>query len=129
MNEQNLQMVFGYLDKVSEKIGVGATQIWPWLIRQQYIDAIRETALFIFLTSALFFLAKFTIKHWDYEPEDGRYSITKKDHEVLYIIPVAILTFLSIVSIFCAFSEITDLLNIQYAALEDLMEMINPKQS
>ncbi len=120
-------MVFGYLDKISEKLGVGAAQIWPWLIRQQYVDFFSVLAFFVLVAPTLFFLARFAIKHWDRD-SDG-YSISQSDHEVPWGVCLAILSITSLITFLGIFFEAVDLFNIEYAALQDLMKMVNPPQS
>ena len=45
--EKELQMITEYLDKVAGKIGIGAKTLWPYLIKQQYIEAVRSIIIFI----------------------------------------------------------------------------------
>ena len=47
MNKEAIQEITKYLDKVSEKLGAGADQVWPWFIKQVYIDAIFSITYFV----------------------------------------------------------------------------------
>ena len=38
MEAENVKLILAHLDKLAEKLGIGAAHIWPWFVRQVYIQ-------------------------------------------------------------------------------------------
>jgi len=53
MDKEAIEAMTQYLDKVAEKIGTGTEHIWPWLVRQQYVEAVFSLALLIVVCCAI----------------------------------------------------------------------------
>ena len=111
-------MAFDYLDKIGDKLGLTAQQIWPWFIRQQYIEAVVSLAAVILDTSVFIFVLRFICNHW--RPDSG-YSIYKEDHEALWIIGLFFLGVGIPVAHLCFWTEFFDIFNVEYAALKDIL--------
>ena len=66
MQNEQIQPVLDYLDKIATKIGSTAEQVWPWLVRQQYVEALYGGVLFLLFTIGLVFSIYGAIKiDWD----------------------------------------------------------------
>ena len=111
MNVENLQPVLDYLDKIGEKIGQGAEHIWPWLIKQQYIES--TIAWIVFIICGLLWIPvyKEACNEHDWENE----------WILIVMISLGVASFFSLVFLFV---EGFDFLNPEYWALKDLMYMI-----
>lgn len=123
MEKESIQLVLTYLDKIAEKIGTTAEQVWPWMIRQQYVEAIYPFFTTAILGTGLCFLIKFTLKHWN--PEKG-YSIYSEDHEPVWIGACVILALIVIISFAVFLIQFSDIFNPEYHALLALMAMAKP---
>jgi hypothetical protein len=123
MEKESIQLVLTYLDKVAEKIGTTGEQIWPWLIKQQYIEAIYPLCITIIIGCCLFFLGKFALKHWH---TDKGYSICAEDHEPIWCIAFTILTLILLFSFIGFLLEFGDIFNPEYNALKSLFAMAKP---
>ena len=47
MNKGPLQEIIRYLNVIASKVGAGAEEIWPWLVRQQIIDSVVAVLMII----------------------------------------------------------------------------------
>ena len=121
MEEKTMQVAFDYLDKLGAKMGLTAQQIWPWFIRQQYIEAIISSIVLVLLTSTFFFLIRFAYNHW--EPKTG-YSIDELNHEPFWIISGFCIGFSMIVAHIYFWTEFPDIFNVEYAALKDILRSL-----
>ena len=123
MNEESIQLILNKLDQVAMKIGVTVEQIWPWLIRQQYVDSLASIALLLVLIPLTGWMAYYMSIHW--RPSDDKiYSIYRSDHEFPWTLGVSILctaTFINIV-VFCF--SFTKIFNPEYHALMKLLDMV-----
>ena len=114
--EKEIQMVTDYLDKIAIKLGVGVDKIWPWFIKQEYVDAITSLLYFVIIIPVTLKVYLFAMKHWE--------NICKKDHEVIWLVLLAFLTILSLCSILIFFSEFPDIFNAEYWAFKSLIGSI-----
>ena len=118
MNPETIDKVTQYLDKISAKIGVGIGSIWPWLVKQQIVDAWYSFAMFIisFLISSflisIFFKNK---KKWEND-----------ECWILFVVgySMTLSSLLSIVALVCWFKYFPAIFNPEYAALMDLINKI-----
>ena len=116
-----MQMAFDYLDKLGAKMGLAAQQVWPWFIRQQYIEAIISSIVLVLSTALFVFLVRFSCNHWNSE---SGYSIEESDHEPLWIIAgIGSGIFMTIAHI-CFWTEFPDIFNVEYAALKDILRSL-----
>lgn len=132
--EKEIQLVMGYLDKIAEKLGVGIEHIWPWFIRQQYIEAIL-CAIAVIITVPLCAITVYlTLKYWREDNKysyynDNRikkYSIYHSNHESAWItanIIVAVLVLVAII-LFSTFSF--NVFNPEYHAFKDIISLTKP---
>jgi hypothetical protein len=117
MDEQTIQTTLDYIDKLSLKLG---EQVWPHFIRQQYIKVFWPVLGFFTIFLILFFLARFTARHW--EPDDkDKYSITKSGHETLFIIPIIVISAFFVASMLESLIKIPILFNPEYHVIMDLI--------
>lgn len=79
MDKESTELILQHLDKLGEKLGVGVEKIWPWCIRQVYIDSIITTLAMLVSVGLFISCTIFAAKHWG-SRENG-YSIYDSDHE------------------------------------------------
>jgi hypothetical protein len=121
MNEKSMEMVFNYLDGIASRLGTTVEHVWPWLVRQQYINAIYPVFIAIIAGCIFFAITIYTNKHWDTE---YGFNISKRDLEAPFIsacvLSGAVFLFYLIVSMF-SFSHV---FNPEYHALMKLISMV-----
>jgi hypothetical protein len=123
MNAESIKIITEYLDKVAGQIGVAGAEVWPWFIKQQYVDsAIAVTAFFI-TGVALYFTVRYAFAHW--KPETG-YSIYNSDHEAEWYTAIGLLTLLFFISTVTFLKYGFKLLNPEYHALMKLLSAVKP---
>jgi hypothetical protein len=116
MDQQTMQMAIEYLDKIGEKIGVTGAQIWPWFVRQQYVEAVTSGILFIVFFCAMAAGVAYTIRNWD--------NIEDKGLEPCFIVPIGVGLFF-LCAVFIGFMiDFRALFNPEYHALKDLLSQI-----
>lgn len=109
--------ILNRIDAIAQKIGVTVEQLWPWLIKQQYVEAIYPLVLVI-LFCILFFSYYNHIKNTDWDNESDLKSAIK----VKLLIGIgAVCIFAFIVFI----GEFSDIFNPEYWAFKNLIEMIS----
>lgn len=124
MDEKQIDMITNYLDKIGEKIGVGANTIWPWLVKQQYVHAIMSTIWLCLFWGIGLWICKMWSDKWVVHYKEN------KDIPALHALHVMRVIFTIIFSIGMMFSvsffmhEFFDIFNPQYWALKDLLNMV-----
>ena len=122
MEQQSLQMVLNYLDKIALKIGTTVEHVWPWLIRQQYVEAIYPFIISFVFGLVFILVLTFTVRHWDPDTEGG-YNIYREDHEGIWI-PITILLGIVFFIFLMAFLfEFGDIFNAEYHAFMKLLSI------
>ncbi len=120
MTTEYLQMMFDKLDALSIKLGIAVEHIWPWFIKQQYIEA------FYPLTLMIIFLIIFMYSFMKLSKMEGVKKTSEID-EMFYIV-LLVLSILSAFAVFCSFiitlNEIGDVFNVEYAALKAIIHLI-----
>lgn len=110
-----------YLDKLAQKLGVGAEHIWPWFIKQQYVDAF---ALFALMTILIGYgvcaLKAYNRVELAYSEEKIKYNQKEFWSGFWAITGVITLVVGIIVSIFATI-EVAELFNIEYSAMKDFV--------
>jgi len=105
------------IDTLAQKIGVTIEQLWPWMVKQQYVEAFYVLAIFVIFSITLFSTCRFIKK------------VKWNDYEIT-IEQIIGVTFGILIGIgFCVsgislISEFGDIFNPEYWALKDLMRMI-----
>lgn len=138
MDPQSTKQILDYLDKIGEKLDVGTQMVWPWFVRQVYIDVFLAWLFFTLTSTILFFIYRYVMRHWDYprndegqrlygyEREGLPYSICQEDHEGFWVTICIIAGVFALIGVFnviiCGF----DWLNPEYHALKSLLKSINP---
>jgi len=116
MNNEQLQMIFDKLDQIGSKLGESAETIWPWFIKQQYIDGYYSLVVFILLPIILFFTLRYSIKRITKDNDDG-FAVMGFVISFFLSMPFIVL----LINIGCILSQI---LNPEYSALKDLLRMV-----
>lgn len=111
MNQESIQLVLNYLDKVAAKIGTTAEHLWPILIRQQYAEAFVPLAVLLLSIPSIIWLAL----HTDWEEESAS--------TVVRAVSVGALGLIIFGAALPFFIEFGDIFNPQYHALRDLLRM------
>jgi hypothetical protein len=123
MTNDQFSTLLEYLDKLGAKLGVGVNEVWPWFVKQQYIEPCHSFILFAATLLVFYFGARFAKSHWNTNGS-GNYSISMENHEL----PCVIL--FVVVGLFAAFflatfiGEFMDIFNPEYAAFKDLTTQI-----
>ena len=121
MNIDSTKLVLDKIDQLVDKAGAAGEKVWPWLIKQQYIDALSLTLLTFILGGVTSLFIWFTIKHW--RPETG-YSIYDNDMEGIFVGIAIFLSFIFIILFCFSLGSLTHLFNVDYWALQDLLSQI-----
>ena len=120
--EKEIQMVMDKLDQIAAKIGTTVEQLWPWLVRQQYVEAFYSLG-FLILFSITTFLCYRSITR-DLSNPDW----VDTDHGQFVFAANAVLGFISISVLAGAFlvfiMKFGGVFNPEYYALQDLIKMI-----
>ena len=118
MNQESLEMLFQYLDKLGEKIGVAGQHIWPWFLKQQYIDAFASLVLLLFTITTFLFLWYSKIKkiNWD--------DVNEENKNFHIIILTILNSFLLLIAFITFLNAFPDIFNPEYHALLDLFDEI-----
>jgi len=144
MNEEQLQTILTYLDKIARKLNIGVQQIWPWFIKQQFVDAFVSLGIFLTAITVNIIFLSITIKFWRkdnkydknlYYYKNGEkqekekryaYSIYHQNHEPIWITANSILMILTLIAglVFCA--NFFDILNPEYSAFKDIISLLPP---
>lgn len=117
MNNEQLDKILEYLDKIGEKIGTTSKEIWPLLVKQQYIDA--YVTLVFFVLAIISFIITFNkfmkTNHskWSYEPKEVATNV--------FFVASCLFLFISSVTFLM---EFFDIFNVQYWALMDLLNKV-----
>lgn len=115
------------LDKIADKIGMTVEQLWPFLVKQVYNEAmLGAIAIFVFTSISLYILLRYGemrfLKWSETEEIEGRNKNVIKDYQkVCTIFPLIVIGLLLTVFIF---ADIPRFLNPEYFAFEDLMKML-----
>ncbi|MBU2177603.1 MAG: hypothetical protein KJ556_21130 [Gammaproteobacteria bacterium] len=121
MDKESTQLILDNIDKIAAKLGTTVEHVWPWFVRQQYIDAFYYLFISVVVWGALFVGLRFCLKHWN---SKSGYSIYGNDHEDLWwaviIITAVIAAILLIIGIF----EFADILNPEFHALKDIIKSV-----
>lgn len=131
MDPNTISQITQYLDKLGDKLGIGTKMIWPWLVKQVYIDSALAWIPFLITAVIMFFTVKYALSHWTsngtsrYEkPPNLRYSIVDNNHEfawrVLLVFGAVCLFTFTIAVMIDGFA----FLNPEYFALKKLMALV-----
>lgn len=124
ITDEAVNQILLRVDKLADRIGITVDQIWPWLIRKQYMDFYLSLGCFLSLLTIWIILLIIIKKYW--KPEDSNvYSIHRNDHEVLFIVPAVLIAILLFGALFGLIFDMSNVLNPEYSALKDLMSMVS----
>jgi len=121
MDKESTQLILDHLDKVAAKLGTTVEHVWPWFVRQQYIDAFYYLFISAFIWAVCFVGLRFCLKHWN--PESG-YSIYEKDHEVPWCFGIAITSIIAAIFLVVGLFEFPDIFNPELHALRDIINSV-----
>jgi hypothetical protein len=113
---QAIDKVTQYLDKIALKLGVSVDTIWPWFVKQQYIEAYYSLFVFGLSLSVLSLFSYITLTHWT--------NICKNGNDFFYYMIIAALIMTTTISLIVFITEFIDIFNPQYAALKDILRII-----
>ena len=119
MNEHTIGLseeVLKRIDSLAGKIGVTVEQLWPWLVRQQYVEAIYYSIIALMLLTITITAVLLIVKYWS--------KLEKEDLEPPLITITVIIAILAIIFLGVGLGEVADIFNPEYWALKDLMRMI-----
>jgi hypothetical protein len=128
-----IEKITEYLDKIAAKLGVGVEHVWPWFVKEQYVEVIIPAFFFIFFSTIGLFMFRYMATHWDpYKNlrHSGSnytidtYSIHDKEHEVGWFIVLAFVCFCALFAMLNFMIELSGIFNPEYHALKALMETI-----
>jgi hypothetical protein len=117
--EKEITLVLSYLDKIGEKLGIGANMLWPYLMKQQIIEAYMNVAVIVLLAA----IGLFTWKRYSVNPQrhaekwvDGMYFYT------ITMIASGILGFVA--TLHFIFHGVFQLVNTEYVAFKVLVDLL-----
>lgn len=118
--EKEITLVLNYLDKLGEKLGIGANMLWPYLMKQQVIEAY----LILFLIPLMGAIFYFTWKKYAMHP--CRHDEKWKDGMYFYTVTMLVsgaLTFFF--TVYFLFHGTWQLFNTEYMAFKKLLELLH----
>ena len=124
--KESTEFILQHLDKLGEKLGVAADKIWPWFIKQIYVEAVVSTVTLLIVCTITYFFLRFIHKHWepDQYSDEVIYSITRSCHEPAYFAASVLLGIMLVVFFIGFVSVIPRIFNVEYFALTNLMDHI-----
>lgn len=117
--ENEITLVLNYLDKIGEKLGIGANMLWPYLMKQQIIEACLEIGLMLLFALICLYTWK-------------RYSVNPQRHEEkwvdgMYFYSITMVAS-GIISAVCSIIFLTNgifkLANTEYMAFKALIDLV-----
>jgi hypothetical protein len=123
------------LDLLSEKLGLGASKIFPWFVRQVYIDCISLWLLFLMSIVLCYTMTNYAILHWHPTKRmdcdmrvsylnKGNYDIIEADHELLWMLILIIPFTTFIISLVLIIKDGFAFLNPGYFAMNKIAAML-----
>lgn len=106
----------GILEQLAAKIGTTVEQVWPWIVRQQSIEA--WTYIIVFSSALLLCLVFFVIGFWNLEK--GKDDV----FEGITAVSMFCCLVVAFVSIFVFIANVPKLMNPEYYALKELIGMV-----
>jgi len=132
MEKESIELVLSRFDALAAKIGTTTEQIWPWLIKQQYVIAtcnLLMCLLSIAVTVALCMYIKKNCKDISQKFNEMSYDAGSMCKANFYIALIVMTFIASIITIFITISAIESLpriFNPEYYALQALTSMLKP---
>jgi hypothetical protein len=117
--EKEITLVLNYLDKIGEKLGIGANMLWPYMMKQQIIEAYINVAVIVLLAAiGLFTWSRYVKNPQRHEDKwvDGMYFYA------ITMIASCALGFIAIVRFL--FHGVFQLVNTEYMAFSALVELV-----
>lgn len=147
MNEEKLQIILDYLDKIAAKLNIGIHEVWPWFIKQQFVDAYVSLGFLLATIVIAGIVLLVTVKLWRkdnkyskdiYYYEKGErverrverddqvcaYSIYHQNHEVGWIWANVVCIAIVLFTAFIFYMQFFDIFNPEYSAFKDLAGMM-----
>ena len=125
MNQENLNQILAYLEKLGEKLGVGVNAIWPWFMKQVYITCIESWVLLILSSIASIIITRGMVKVWFI---DERWLPDHDKWQAVRITALCISLLLFAVGILMVLCHGFDFLNPEYAAFKEIIELATPNK-
>ncbi len=123
MTNKSVELIISHLDKIAAKLGVTAAQMWPWLVKQQYVEAIWSLVILIIVSCVAYRFLRFTTVHW--KPLGaGIYSIYREDHQPLYLLAWLVVGSILVGSIIAFITNFPVIFNPEYGALKSLLSLV-----
>jgi len=127
MDKESIQLILQHLDKLGEKLGVGVENVWPWFIRQVYLNSILSALVMLVSVGSLLGYCIFISRHWgSRDHDDNEYSISDSRHEPPWITGLFVLGTITIVCVVCFLDSGFDFLNPEYHAFKSILETVKP---
>ena len=118
MTPESIDKITQYLDKLASKLGIGVQEVWPWFVRQQYVEAITSIIFFsIFSILAVIFLKRSLKIHFS----DGATPTPKDILGIVFCVATTIFIIVAVVCMVEVLTEVPDIFNVEYNALNDLI--------
>lgn len=141
MTNEQFSTLLEYLDKLGAKLGVGVNEIWPWFIKQQYVDAFVSLGFFLITTIIATTCLLTTLKLWRkenkynrnmyYYDDDGErikrtedqvcaYSIYHQGHELTWVWANVACLIILLGAGLIFYAQFFDIFNPEYSAFKDI---------
>lgn len=117
--EKEIALVLNYLDKIGEKLGIGANMLWPYMMKQQTIEGVVSLILVPLLLGICFF----TWKRYSVNPQ--RHADKWVDGMYFYSVTMIASGILGgVASLHFIFHGLYQLVNTEYTAFKALVELL-----
>jgi hypothetical protein len=117
--EKEITLVLNYLDKIGEKLGIGANMLWPYLLKQQMIEGIVSLCLVLLLFTICFL----TWRKYVVNPQ--RHEAIWVDGMYFYIITTGVTALFGVMSLaHFLFHGLFQLVNTEYMAFRVLVGLL-----
>ena len=128
LTNQSVVLVMEHIDKLAAKLGIGAEEVFSWYVKQIWIDLYIQIAWVIVLSTLGIILYRIGRKCQAKEEKvtsDKKIEGEWENPDVLMTF-AAVAEFIAIiVGLFCVFSGVPKLMNINYHAFNDLLSRFN----
>lgn len=115
MEKETVEQVAMYLDKIGEKVGVTFEQMWPFLVKQAFIEGLFSTILFVIST---YFYGLFI---WKFNKKYSGISDECTLIEGIGLVICGFIWFILLVVFICCF---LGMINPEYYAIKEILSVI-----
>ena len=125
--DMKINYVFESLEKLAEQIGLHAKELWPYLVKQVYLEAVIASFVIGVITAiSVFLICKYGNMHfskWNEKDDHGNEVITSSAQ----VTTICFLVIIFICALIFFFWSMPMFYNAEYYAFKDLMHLLTGK--